>query len=193
MEQTDEQNMLEFQAGSNQAIQTLFERYKKPVFNFCLRILSNRADAEDATADVFLSLFKRQYQYNEGAKFATWLYTIARNGCIDKIRKRQQSVSLQYQAENGESKEWVVEDRAEGIKEAMINKENETLIQKAIAKLGLEERQAIVLREYQKCSYQEIADVLGCSLEKVKILIYRSRERLKGELASIINEGGENE
>ncbi len=192
MIKTDEEIMSVFQAGDNQAVEELYMRYKKQLFNFCLRILENRADAEDVTAEVFLNLFKKQYQYTEGAKFSTWLYTIARNGCIDRIRKRKVIVSMSNSTDNP-GVQWEIEDTTVDIKSETIRKETHVLVRRAIAKLDLEQKEAIVLREYQNYSYQDIAEVLGCSLEKVKILIYRARERLKGELASIIKEGEENE
>lgn len=188
MLKTDEEIMIDFQSGNNQAVSELFARYKKPVFNFALRIVGNRADAEDATAEVFLNLFKKHYQYTTGVKFSTWLYTIARNSCIDRLRKRKQAVSLNYQAKDGETVEWEIEDAASVTDQEAIHKETKQLVKQAIAKLDEEQRQAIVLREYQGLSYEQIAQVMGCSLEKIKILIFRARERLKGELASYLKE-----
>jgi len=187
MNQNDEEIMLDFQAGNHGAIKELFERYKKPIFNFCYRFLDNRADAEDATADVFLALFKKKYTFEEGAKFKTWLYTVARNGCLTRIRRKRHVVSMWFASkENSESEEWEIASHEESSKEKLMKKETAKKVREAIKTLDMEQRQAILLREYQHCSYEQIANVLGCSLEKTKILIYRARERLKGELTSYI-------
>ena len=84
MARHDEELIIEYQQGSEEAFEMLFQRYKKPILNFALRILGNRADAEDITADVFLIRFTKKNLYKPDAKFSTWLFTVARNACITK-------------------------------------------------------------------------------------------------------------
>ncbi len=184
----DEQLMLNFQAGDKGALSVIFERYKTSVFNFCLRILGNRPDAEDITGEVFLSLFSKQYSYEQKAKFSTWIYTIARNSCIDRLRKRKFNVSLWFTNKDEEEGFWDVEDKSELQREAMADREQSRMVRKAILGLPLEQKEAIILREYQGLAYEEIAKVLGCSLGKVKVLIFRARESLRTELSSFIEE-----
>ena len=187
---SDEQLILEFQAGNKDCVSMIFERYKTPIFNFCLRYLGNRPDAEDATGDVFLKLFSHQYTFDPGAKFSTWIYTIARNSCIDRIRKRKFSVSLWFTArEDGSEGYWDIEDPSEVSRDQLAQKEVTQSIRVGIRKLPLEQKEALILREYQGLSYEEIAKVLGCSLEKTKVLIFRARENLRKELSSLIQEG----
>ena len=188
--QTDEEIMMEYIAAQDQkAIEAIFERYKNRILNFCLRILGNRADAEDITADVFLALFSNKYQYDPQAKFSTWLFTVARNRCIDQIRRRKNIISMWFTSKNGGTVEqWDVEDSSHLSREELEKKETQQQVRLAIAKLPVEQKEAIVLREYHSFSYAQISQVLDCSLEKVKILIYRGREQLRGELSSLIEE-----
>jgi RNA polymerase sigma-70 factor (ECF subfamily) len=187
-EQTpDEVLMLDFQAGEESLVKMIYERYKQPIFNFCLRILGNRADAEDATSEVFLSLFSKKYIFDPKAKFSTWIYTIARNSCIDKLRKKKFSVSFWFK-ETHEGKETFFDtaDSRPNSRERLDDSERSDLIKEAIQGLPLEQKEAIVLREYQALSYEEIAVILNCSLEKTKILIFRAREHLRVKLSSLI-------
>ena len=177
MEQTDEELMLKFQSGQKEAVAVIYERYKMRIFNFCLRMVGNRSEAEDAAGDVFLSLFDKNYRFHPEAKFSTWAFTIARNQCISRLRRQKNTVD----ADDLPSIE-------ENSAELLAKKELAWQVKRAIVKLPREQKEAIVLREYHGLSYDEMAQVLECSLEKVKILIYRARENLRQELQSLIKE-----
>ena len=167
----------------------IFMRYKNPILNFCLRVLGNRADAEDVTGEVFLALFSKQYTFKPEAKFSTWLYTIARNNCIDRIRKKRNIVSMWFQSKKDNAWEAMeITDSSELSAESLEKKEMASRVRVAIQSLPLEQKEAIVLREYQSLSYEQIAQVLNCSLEKTKILIFRAREQLRNHLSSYIRE-----
>lgn len=189
-ERPDEDLILEYQSGSDEALTMIFQRYKKPVLNYALRLLGNRADAEDATGEVFLVLFAKKYTYHPTAKFSTWLYTVARNVCITRLRKRKWTVSLFVKRDvESDPQEWEIPDTSNLPGEELEKNEIAQFVKKAIDKLPDEQKEALVLREYQEMSYEEIAKVLQCSIEKVKILIYRARERLRVELPSFVKEG----
>ena len=189
-DQHQEENLIkEYLSGNQEALAMIFELYKNRILNFCLRILGNRADAEDVTADVFLALFSQKYTHNPQAKFSTWLYTVARNSCISRIRKRKNFVSLWFTSNEGEVADaWDIPDTNPLSREELDQREISSEVRKAISKLPLEQREAIVLREYHSLSYEEIAKVLHCSLEKVKILLFRAREQLRTQLSSFIKE-----
>jgi len=191
MEQTDEEIMTEYQSGGEpEGIKMIFFRYKTRILNFCLRMLGNRADAEDVTGEVFLTLFSRKYAYTPEAKFSTWLYTVARNGCISRIRKRKNLVSVWFSSRGSNTyDQWEIEDTEDLAAEQLAKREAASRVQRAIKQLPYEQREAIVLREYHRLSYDEISRILSCSLEKTKILIFRGRECLRGELKSFIEEG----
>lgn len=186
----DEELIIEFQSGNEEALTMIFQRYKKPILNYALRILGNRADAEDATGEVFLALFAKKYRFDPKSKFSTWLYTVTHNICISKIRKRKWTVSLFVRRANEEEpQEMEIPDTSFVPDEELERKETALYVKNAIHKLPDLYKQALVLREYHDLSYEDISRVLNCSLEKVKILIYRAREQLRHELPSFIKEG----
>jgi len=187
-----EEIMMDYHSGKDEkAAQMIFFRYKTRILNFCLRILGNRADAEDVTGDVFLKLFSKKYIYDPKAKFSTWLYTVARNSCISRIRKRKNLVSVWFSSKGSHTyQEWEIEDSRDLAGQELEKREAAKQVRRAIGKLSFEQREAVVLREYHDLSYEQISQILNCSLEKVKILIFRGRERLREELTSFIM-GGE--
>lgn len=192
IEKTDETLIFEYQNGAAEALEALFERYKKPVFNFALRILGNRADAEDATSEVMTVLFvkKTSYTSTPGVKFSTWLFTVARNTCISRIRKRKKMISLWFtKNDSGEYEEWDLADPRPQASEELARQEMARKVKKVITELPLDQKEALVLREYHGLSYQEISAVLQCSTDNVKVLIFRARESLRARLASFIMEG----
>ncbi|MBI3616681.1 MAG: sigma-70 family RNA polymerase sigma factor [Candidatus Omnitrophica bacterium] len=190
MERPDEEVLKDYLGGNDEkAADMIFLRYKTRLLNFCLRMLGNRADAEDVTAEVFLALFARRYAFNPAAKFSTWLYTVARNQCISQIRKRKNVVSVWFSSKGGGDYEQMeAEDPRDTAGRELEKKEAATLVRAALAQLPYEQREVIVLREYHQFSYEEISQVVSCSLENVKILIFRGRERLRMALSSLIKE-----
>ncbi len=191
MEKQDEELILDGQKGDRAALSALFERYKRPVFNFALRILGNRADAEDVTGDVMLVLSVRNKAYvpKPGVPFSTWLFTVARNACITRIRKRNKTMGFWFRnSQSGQYEEWDIPDTRDLPPQEIHKRETARQIKKAIYELPLDQKEALVLREYHGMSYSEIAAVRQCTLENVKILIFRARSRLRDRLAGLITE-----
>ncbi len=190
MDKTDEELILECQEGSQDALHILFLRYQHLIFNFCSRILGNRADAEDVTGEIFLMLSSKQKNFRPEAKFSTWLYTVARNACISKMRKRKSIFPLIFQIneEGSEKRTFDIPDPKPTPYEEAHKKEAASFVKKAIGSLPVAQKEAIVLREYHDLSYDEIAAILQISLENVKILIFRARESLRKELAPVLKE-----
>ena len=188
MDKRDEDLMEDYNfRGDTEALGMIFERYKKSVLNFALRILGNRADAEDAVSDVFLAIFGKKYQFDGKTKFSTWAFTVTRNACIDKIRKRKKFLPLVFRKEGTQDlEEWDPPDTKDLPREDLEKKEMAHHVQQAIQKLPPEQKEALVLREYHDLSYEEISKVLDCSLSSVKVLIFRARENLKKELVTLL-------
>ena len=188
MQKTDQQIMQEIAEGNTSSAQLIFERYKGRILNFSFRILGVRADAEDVTGEVFLALFSGKYTFDSNAKFSTWLFTVARNSCFSLLRKRKKVSGLCSTNKDGETFEMQVEDSNDNSRETLEKKEEKGLVKLAISNLPFEQREAIVLREYHKLSYEEISVTLECSLENVKIQIFRAREHLRVQLSSFLKE-----
>lgn len=190
MQKSDEELMLEYRQGRSEALDEIFRRYKKSILNYALRVLRHRADAEDVTAEVFMILITNKYAYQPQAKFSTWLYAVTRNACVDRLRRRKHLVSIFFvKNKQDELIEWDVPDSRDLPREELEKKETARLIREAIDSMTGLQKEALILREYQKLSYKEIAEILNCSVENVKILIFRAREYLRTKLPSLIQEG----
>ncbi|HOY10282.1 MAG TPA: sigma factor [Candidatus Omnitrophota bacterium] len=95
MEKTAEQILTEYISGDREAIRMIYVRYKTRLFNFCLRLLDNRADAEEVPGDVFMTLIAGcTYDPERNIRFSTWIYTVARNTCVSRMRKRKYLTSF---------------------------------------------------------------------------------------------------
>lgn len=187
---TDEELMEKFYEGDREALGVIFERHKDGVFNFALRMVNNRADAEDITADTFGRLCDGRNRFVQNARFKTWLYTIARNASIDKIRGRKKWGSMWFQKQDSSEELFMdVPSSEDSASQTLQRKETIQLIQMAIDLLPQDQKEAIILREYQELSYEDIAQILGCSLANVKVLIYRARVQLKNHIPASIKEG----
>ncbi len=189
MDKPDEDLMREYSEGNQEALSMIFSRYKMPIFNYALRFLGNRADAEDIVGEVFLAVFGKRYRFDPRAKFSTWLYTVAHNSCISKIRQRKKLLSLWSKNETDEWQEWEITDSSgEEVVEELDRQELAKYIRMAIVQLPDEQKEALILREYHQLSYAQISTVLGCSLDKVKVLIFRAREGLRTGVPAFLKE-----
>ena len=189
MQQSDEETMKQYQSGDTDAMRHIFQRYKIRILNFCFGLLGNRADAEEIAGDVFLALVADKSSYDPNRTFSTWIYSIARYKCISQIRKRKPTLSLSSTKEDQDCEMWDIPDAKDQPRETLEKKEVKYQVRRAILKLPNEQKEAIILRQYHGLSYQQISEVLECSTEKVKILIFRAKEQLSIELASFIEEG----
>lgn len=189
IEQTDEALWQEYLSGDPRGFEVLFGRHKDKVFNFSLRLLGNRADAEDVTSEVFLQLFSKKFQFDGRAKLSTWLFTVARNACMSKFRSAKGIVSMWFKNKEDEFEPWDVADTAPRPGDEIRKRETARSVKRALLKLPQEMKEALILREYFQKDYVEIAQILNCSLEKVKVLIFRARERLRQDLDGLVKEG----
>jgi len=190
MTKPDEELMTDYRMGNIDALEELFQRYKKRLLNYALRLLGNLADAEDVVGEAFYAVTAQKDKYEVRAKFSTWLYTIAHNSCVDRIRKRRKIVFLWFkkEAEDSEYEELEIPDTKYSPDAEAQDNERAAIVKKAIEKLPYEYREAVILREYQQLNYEEIAGILNCSLAKVKVLIFRGREKLRKELMLVMGE-----
>jgi RNA polymerase sigma-70 factor, ECF subfamily len=187
---TDEELMLEYKLGSLNSLEELFNRYQTRILNYAYRLMFNRADAEDVVGETFYVVTNRKYDYRPEAKFSTWLYRIAHNFCVTKLRKKEKFVFLWFKKSfDGDEYEQIdLPDNKPLVTADLQEAQAKVLVEKAVARLPEKLREALVLREYQGLNYQEIAGILDCSLAKVKVLIFRARERLKNELLPLKGE-----
>ena len=185
--------MLRVKRDDRAAFTELVEKYKQPVMNFVFRSLRDENEAEDVAQNVFLQVYKSRARYERTAKFSTWLFTIARNLCLNEIRRRSRhpAESLEEtQAGHDEQPARQYEDKTIFLPtEHVLQGELAGKIEEALAGLPEAQRTAILLCRQDELSYEEIAKVLGSSLSATKSLIHRGRETLKEKLKPYLQTG----
>jgi RNA polymerase sigma-70 factor, ECF subfamily len=185
--------MLRVKRGDRAAFTALVEKYKQPVVNFVCRSLRDEAESEDLAQNVFLQVYKSRVRYERTAKFSTWLFTIARNLCLNEIRRRSRHPAESLEethAENEDQPQRQYEDKKVFLPvENVLHGELARKIEEALADLPENQRTAILLCRQDELSYEEIAKILGCSLSATKSLIHRGRETLKEKLKPYLKTG----
>jgi RNA polymerase sigma-70 factor, ECF subfamily len=185
--------MLRVKRGDRAAFASLVEKYRQPLFNFIYRTLRDETEAEDVAQTVFLQVYKSRARYQRTAKFSTWLFTIARNLCLNEIRRRSRHPAESLEethAEHDDQPQRQYEDKKVFLPtETALHGELARKIEEALADLPENQRTAILLCRQDELSYEEIAAVLECSLSATKSLIHRGRETLKEKLKPYLQTG----
>jgi len=193
--ETDEELMARFQNGDSAAMEELFARYQKPLFNFFYRMVGRREIAEDQVQETFLKLcrFGNTFRGSD-AKFTTWLYCVAGNQCRDHLRhsaRRPETPMESIEDSHSDDNMGIGSATSDSsVEDHVMRTELRATIEAAINTLPEKERTAIVLREYQGLEYKEIAESLGCPIGSVKVLIFRARQRLRDRLRDQIYDTG---
>ena len=179
--------------GDQRAFEELVEKYKQPVFNMIYRTLPDATEAEDLAQVVFVQVYKSAARYRVEAKFSTWLFTIARNLCLNELRRRSRHPADSLDAasapeDDGPGRQF--EDvRNVAPPERLVRDELVAKVSEALKDLPENQRTAILLYQEQEKSYEEIAAILGSSLSATKSLIHRARETLKERLKPYLKTG----
>lgn len=189
----DTELMLRVKRGDEAAFAELVDKYKQPVINMLYRTLRDATEAEDLAQTTFVQVFKSADRYRVEAKFSTWLYTIARNLCLNEIRRRSRHPAESLDAtmetqEEAPARQF--EDKATvGAPDQLLRGELTAKVEEALASLPENQRTAILLFKEQEMSYEEISKILDCSLSATKSLIHRGRETLKQKLKPYLKSG----
>lgn len=191
-ETSDERLMLAFQAGDARAFEALVRRHRTPVFNFILRFVGQRARAEDVLQETWLKVVRSAGEYQAKARFTTWVYTIARNLCVDSARKEsyRQAASLEspVKGENGEEGRALADalpDSGASPERGAFNARLRPLLERALATLPEEQREVFILREYSGIPFKDIAEVTGVSENTVKSRMRYALDGLRRRLAEL--------
>jgi RNA polymerase sigma-70 factor (ECF subfamily) len=158
--------------GDDDAFGEIVERYQKPVFNLCYRLLGNRGDAEDASQEAFMKAYKGLKKYDPKRPFMSWMLAIAYNQCIDQLRRRRITwVGLEALFDRSDQQSPSAETTVVAIGEG-------EQVQEALSSLNTKDRAAIVLRYWYDYSYDEIAETLSLTNSAVKSRLHRARREL---------------
>ncbi len=176
-ELSDDELMGRLQHGDDRAFRILYDRYKGSVFVYCLRFMNDRDAAKDVLQEVFIRLHLRRDGYVPGTNFAGWIHTIARNLCLNARRGQRGHTSFDERMVSAPS-------TAPGNGDVALRERLAAEIQR----LPELYRDALILREYNDHSYDEIAGILGVPMSTVKFRIFKAREMLRQRLADSFDE-----
>jgi RNA polymerase sigma-70 factor, ECF subfamily len=181
--------MAAYQRGDVNAFAELVARHEKPLWHFLRRIVGDSSAAEDLLQETFLRVVHGAAAWQANAKFSTWLYTIARNLCIDHARKLQhrRALSLDGQASGPEEADSRLHEQVSsadrGAERSALNRELAARLERAIAALPGAQREVFVMREVLDLPFAEIAAAVGVSEPTVKSRMRYALERLRSELS----------
>lgn len=173
--------------GDQNAFAEIVELYKDKVYQLCYRMLGNAHEAEDMAQEAFIRAYVNISRFNTDLKFSTWLYRIATNLCIDRIRKKKPDYYLDAEVAGTDGLTMYSQIPAEVKKpeDELEGMELQELIQQEILKLPEKYRTVIILKYIQELSLNEISEILDMPLGTVKTRIHRGREALRQQLRKI--------
>ncbi|KGL63680.1 RNA polymerase sigma factor [Polaribacter sp. Hel1_85] len=180
---SEENFIVQLQAGKQSAFSQLLDDYQQKVFGTCISFIPNKEDAEDVAQEVFLEVFKSIDKFKGNSKLSTWIYKIATNKCLEFIRKKNTKKRFAFmQTIMGnetplDKTSYFTEVNHPGV--LLENKEKSAIIFKAINTLPESQRVIFTLAKIDDKSYQEIVDITGKSLSSVESLMFRAKKSLQ--------------
>jgi RNA polymerase sigma-70 factor (ECF subfamily) len=171
---SDEDLVRALRAGSTDSLGTLVARWERPLFRFVHRMLPREEDVRDVCQETFLKVLEKAHRFRDGSRFSTWMYQIALNLCRDRVRKARrwrlvvsdgvdlpERAAVQHPAPSGT-------DPARTVEHA----ERAAALRRALETLPHEQREVVVLKEFEGLKFREIAEILGCPESTVKSRMY---------------------
>ncbi len=178
---TDTEIIDAFKSGDELAFALLYGRYKTGIYTYCLKMLLDREEALDAVQDTFLRVYENRSRLLSTPAFRSWLFTIARNQCLNRLRHSGRHVRIE-----GRDTRLVA---AGGTPLSRLEKaERRALVNKHLEMLRPAYREVVILREYHNLSYEEIAAVTRTTVSSVKSRLFKARRRLAASLSNAIKE-----
>ena len=184
MEETDIALMALIRKGDVKAFELLLARHQRSVYNLAIRFLGDPDEAEDIMQNTFIRVFRASQTYTPEAKFTTWLYTIVKNLCFNVLRSRRSSEIISMDSEYLPELPAKTEDPIERISRSQIR---ETVI-RAVNSLPENMKMAVILSKYHGLQYDEIAAIMGCTVNAVKLRVHRAKIILAKELKGLNRE-----
>jgi RNA polymerase sigma-70 factor, ECF subfamily len=170
------------QKGDAAAFNQLVLKWERPIYNLTLRMLQNTEEAAEITQEVFLSAYKNIKRFRLEARFATWLYRIAANQCISRLRQRPPGLHISLDDERGEFSLGRDIPVPAGHEDAFLKEESRRQVLKALASLPEEQRLVVDLKFFQEMTFEEISEVLEVPLSTIKTRLYSALALLKNKL-----------
>ena len=178
--------MLRVKAGDRESFDEVVRAYRAPVIQYIQRIIRNQDAAEDLAQEVFLRVYRARASWVPKANFRSWLYTVATNLAFNWLRgqrTRHRCTPVQEARDSGKPID--MPDVRPSVQAVLIKAERASQVRAAVSSLPPKQRAAVIMHKYEELEYEQIAVVLGCSLQAVRSLLFRAYERLRGELATL--------
>lgn len=169
------------------AFEMLVRSHQDRVYDFCVRMLNDREEAFDLTQEIFISIHAHMDKFRADAKLTTWIYRIARNQCLNRIKylkRRGRGRSEEF----GEVNELSITESMGGMQrpdDALMSSDERALVRRAVQFLDEDQRALVVLRDVEGLSYEEIMDITELPEGTVKSRLHRAREKLAGILTKL--------
>jgi RNA polymerase sigma-70 factor (ECF subfamily) len=186
---TDEALLARYRRGEVDAFRSLVRRHQRALYNFALRQVRTPSVAEDIVQDVFVRIVQNVETFKEESRFSTWAYTIARNLCIDHLRKHmhRRHASLDASSPDGDGEGTPLGERiagsGAGADRAAIGKQLQGHIRAAVEALPEDQREVFLMRQVGELAFKDIAEIVGVSENTVKSRMRYALERLQSALA----------
>ena len=182
---TDEQLLAAVQQGDMQSLGQLVQRWERPLFRFVSRMVPAPDDAHDVCQETFLRVLDRSDRFRSGSRFSTWMYQIALNLCRDRARRTKRWGRIVDDRKEAPTETSPLPESAEGANpESDVHRgELAHAVQRGLMQLPPEQREVLILKEYQGLKFKEIAEILSCPESTVKSRMYYGLNGLKQQLA----------
>ena len=171
--------------GDDDAFEILVNRHQTSVLNLIYRFMGDRAQAKDLAQEVFIRIWQAAKTYKPEAKFTTWIYRITTNLCLNELRSSRRTKWFPFQRSDADRENAIEEtfsDSSPTAEDLLLAKERSRKITDALQSLPPNQRMALVLKRYDDLSYNEIAQILACSVSAVESLIVRAKKTLQEKL-----------
>ena len=172
------------QAGENRAFDELVRRYRDRVYRLAIKILRHEEDAAEALQDAFLSAYRGLPNFKRESRFSTWLYRIATNASLMKLRRRREGHVSYEQSQNpdGEGEPLAIPDWSQQPLEDVLDAETRDVLGREVDLLPANEKEVFVLRDIMEQSNADVAEELGLTVAAVKSRLHRARLHLRDRM-----------
>ncbi|HLT32420.1 MAG TPA: sigma-70 family RNA polymerase sigma factor [Aquaticitalea sp.] len=174
MTTNDEHIINQINEGDTKAFAILVERYKDLVFTLTIRMLKNREEAEEVSQDTFIKVYKSLAKFKGESKFSTWIYRVAYNTCLDRLKKNKRQLNEVAIDEFTEHKLKTLDDALEHLEKH----EQQRAIQDCLQQLPSDDSFILTLFYFEDLSLDEISKIVSIDANTVKVRLFRSRKRL---------------
>ena len=182
---SSEELMARVAKGDGEAFEILVNRHQTSILNLIYRFIGDRTQAKDLAQEVFIRVWQAAKTYRPEAKFTTWLYRITANLCFNELKSSRHKKWFSFHQpddHSGSTIEETLSDSAPSAEDLLLEKERSRQISDVLQSLPDNQRMALVLKRYDGLSYQEIAQIIGCSVSAVESLLVRAKRTLQEKL-----------